>query len=318
MRNLKKFLALALAMVMCFSLMLTANAADSPKDFSDKDEISSTYAEAVNVLSALNIIQGDDLGNFNPKKTIRRSEVAALIYRIATSVDDDHAFRYKDYPQFTDVQPEYWFAGYVNYCAIAEYVKGKTPTTFAPWADVTGYEVLAMILRVVGYDRNDEFTGPTWMIRTASTAKELGILENISEGTLGQPATREQVAEILFRAMQVPTVEYTMLNRYQPSKVLIEDTPDNRAAYKNALEAGLLKSLPRCSDLMYQNWGIVGKSPLLSWDGEYGRPEEAWVTDLPTGELGVDTTTKTSGNASQFIPNAYVDGATATEVGSAN
>jgi len=288
--------------------MLTANAA-SPKDFDDKDEISSTYAEAVNVLSALGVIKGDDQGNFNPKNKIRRSEVATLIFR-AAGAPEGQVDRYKDYDQFTDVigsDPSYWFAGYVNYCAIAEYVKGKTPTTYAPFDWVTGYEVLAMILRVVGYDQNDEFTGPTWKIRTASTAHELGITKNISEGTLGQPATREQVAEMIFQAMQVPTVKYTILNLYQPSKVLIQDTPDNRTAYAHAIDAGLV-TLPRCSDLMYQNWGIVGKSPLLTFDGTYGRPEEAWVTDAEAAdEWGVVTDTLAGGGnegeASMYVPN---------------
>jgi len=310
MRNLKKFLALALAMVMCFSLMLTASAADpaSPADFDDKDEISSTYAEAVNVLSALDIIQGDDLGNFNPKNYIRRSEVSAMIYRIATSVADGQVSIYKDYDYFDDVDSEAWFAGYVNYCGIAQYVKGKTPTTFDPWANVTGYEVLAMILRVVGYDRNDEFTGPTWKIRTASTAKDLGILKNVSEGTLGQPATREVVAELLFQAMQVPTVDYNILQNYYPNKELIADTKDNRDNYANAISKGLLK-LPLNADLLYTKFDIVGKSPRLAWD-DFGRPSTAWVKDVTAKEDAA-----TAGEWSQYIPN---DVDTANDVGTTN
>jgi len=284
--------------------MLTVNAASSPTDFDDKDEISSTYAEAVNVLSALQIIQGDDLGNFNPKKTIRRSEVATLIYRIATSVDDTQAKIFKDYPQFTDVDPEYWFAGYVNYCGNAQYIKGKTPTTFDPWANVTGYEVLAMILRVVGYDQNGEFTGDSWRVRTASTARDLGILKNISEGTLGQAATREQVAEMLFQAMQVPTVKYNMLERYTPDNVLIADNADNRAAYANAIKAGKLQ-LPLYGNLLYSKFDIVGKAEGLTYD-KFGRPSVAWVKDADVDNTvglkhGADTV---AGRAGKYIPNS--------------
>ena len=88
---------------------------------------------------------------------------------------------------------------YVNYCGNAELIKGFTPTTFGPNKNVTGYQVLAMILRAVGYDANDEFTGSGWEIRTASTAQQLGMLDNVQEATLGQPATRELVAELISR-----------------------------------------------------------------------------------------------------------------------
>ena len=67
-----------------------------------------------------------------------------------------------------------------------------------------------MILRAIGYDQNDEFTGSGWEIRTATTAQRLGILENVQEATLGQPATRELVAELIFQAMSKPyMVDYT-------------------------------------------------------------------------------------------------------------
>ena len=50
MRNLQKILALALALIMSFSLVVTANAA-----FSDEADINETYNESVNVLAQLEI-----------------------------------------------------------------------------------------------------------------------------------------------------------------------------------------------------------------------------------------------------------------------
>jgi len=264
MRNLKKFLALVLAMVMCFSLMLTVNASS----FKDDDDINDNYAEAVNVLSALGIIQGDDNGNFNPKKSIRRCEVAAMIYRIDTAVDDTQAKIFKDYGYFTDVDPEDWFAGYVNFCGNAEFVKGKAPKVFAPHDYVTGYEVLAMVLRLMGYDQNHEFEGDGWHIRTAKTADELGILDNIKE-TLGQPATREMVAEILFQAMQKPMVTYNLLERYQPV-VLAKASVDGNG--NKIYDHDVYKTL------LYSSFGIVGKRTIYGVDN-YGRPMVEWVKD---------------------------------------
>ena len=210
MRNLKKILALALALVMSLSLMATANA------FTDDDSITDTYETAVTVLSGLKVFQGYDDGTFQPKGAITRAEVAAIIYRIVTGdVNDTQVGIYADYNKFDDVASTSWYAGYVNFCANAEYIKGYDARTFGPNDPVTGYQALAMILRALGYDKNGEFTGTNWTIQTAAVGENRGITKNISAGTLGTAASREVVAEILFRAILVDTVTYTPAFGYQ-------------------------------------------------------------------------------------------------------
>ena len=210
MRNLKKILALVLALVMSMSLMATANA------FTDDANVDATYDEAVTVLSNLKVFQGYDDGSFQPKGSITRAEVAAIIYRIATGdVTDSQVGIYADYNKFDDVKSTSWYAGYVNYCANAEYIKGYDAKTFGPNDPVTGYQALAMILRAVGYDKNGEFTGSSWQVQTAAVGKQLHITDNVSAGTLGTAATREVVAEILFRSILVPQVTYTPALGYQ-------------------------------------------------------------------------------------------------------
>ena len=210
MRNLKKILALVLALVMSMSLMATANA------FTDDADVDATYDEAVTVLSNLKVFQGYDDGSFQPKGSITRAEVAAIIYRIATGdVTDSQVGIYADYNKFDDVKSTSWYAGYVKYCANAEYIKGYDAKTFGPNDPVTGYQALAMILRAVGYDKNGEFTGSSWQVQTASVGKQLHITDNVSAGTLNTAATREVVAEILFRSILVPQVTYTPALGYQ-------------------------------------------------------------------------------------------------------
>ncbi len=230
MRNLKKLLALVLAMVMAFSLMLSAGAVDY-KDYPDKDNITEEFKEAVQVLTGLKVFQGDE-GGFRPGDTITRAEVAAIIYRIATGdVEGKQVKIYADYGNFTDVPRDEWFAGYVGYCANAEYIKGTSPTTFEPYASVTGYQALAMILRVVGYDKNGEFTGPSWQTNVASLSKNLGITDNVKnanfETTLTMSARRDVVADLLFQtAVLVPTVTYTPALQYS-DKISITETKKN-------------------------------------------------------------------------------------------
>ena len=219
MRNLKKILALALALVMSLSLMATANA------FTDDDSINDTYETAVTVLSGLKVFQGYDDGTFQPKGAITRAEVAAIIYRIVTGdVADTQVGIYADYNKFDDVASTSWYAGYVNFCANAEYIKGYDARTFGPNDPVTGYQALAMILRALGYDKNGEFTGTNWQVQTAAVGESQGITKNITAGTLGTPATREVVAEILFRAILVPKATYTPAFGYQTSVNGVENT----------------------------------------------------------------------------------------------
>ena len=221
MRNLKKFLALVMAMVMAFSLMLSASAANTAKDFDDASSITEAFVEATDVLTGMKVFQGDE-GGFRPADTITRAEVAALIYRLATGdVDDVRSGAYANYGNFTDVAESDWFAGYVGYCANAGYIKGKTPTTFDPYASVTGYEALAMILRAIGYDKNGEFTGSTWETNVSALATQLGILTNIKTthygNTLYLASRRDVVAELLFQAdAKVNMVNYTPAFGYQP------------------------------------------------------------------------------------------------------
>ena len=99
MRNLKKFLALVLAMMMAMSLMITANAANEADNatskYPDGDSVTPAFAEAVDVLSGMGVFKGRDTGDFAPADTITRAETAAIIYRLMTAdVNDTQTVSY--------------------------------------------------------------------------------------------------------------------------------------------------------------------------------------------------------------------------------
>ena len=210
MRNLKKILALVLALVMTMSLVTVASAAE---------EVSPNYAEAVAVLQDMGVFKGYADGSFGGQKDITREEVATILYRIISKdVDDSHKGLYVEACNFEDVNDDRWSAGFIGYCANGGYVKGYNAKSFGPADKVTGYQVLAMILRAIGYDKNGEFTGSEWTKNVAATAQQLGILQNVSKDVvLSQPASRELVAELIFRTIAtVPQVTYTPAFGYQP------------------------------------------------------------------------------------------------------
>ena len=209
---MKKLLAMVLALVMTLSLAVSANALKAD------EKINEDYAEAVAVLNGMGVFKGYEDGSFKPENNITRAEVATIIYRIYTGdvAKNDKSGLYASYNKFTDMAGAGWAAGYIGYCSNAELVKGYPNGTFQPFGNITGYEVLAMILRAVGYDKNGEFTGADWALNVAKYAEQLHILDNVAKTTnLGAPATRELVAEILFRAINVPMVTYTAAFGYQ-------------------------------------------------------------------------------------------------------
>ena len=214
---MKKLLAMVLALVMTLSLAVSANA------FKDDKSISDDYAESVAVLNGMGVFKGYEDGSFKPTGDITRAEVATIIYRIYTGdvAKSDKSGLYATYNKFSDMTGAGWAAGYIGYCANAELVKGYPDGTFKPSGKITGYEVLAMILRAVGYDKNGEFSGADWALNVAKYAEQLGILKNVAKTTnLGAPATRELVAEMLFQAIQKDMVTYTPAFGYQTDKAL--------------------------------------------------------------------------------------------------
>ena len=228
---MKKLLAMVLALVMTLSLAVSANAA-----FEDAKDINATYAEAVDVLAGMKVFQGYDNGKtFKPQGDITRAEVAAIVYRLYTGdVTDKQASLYATYNKFADMDGASWAKGYIGYCGNAGLVKGYDAKTFGPSNKVTGYEVLAMILRAVGYDKNDEFTGAQWQLRVASTAQQLGILKNVKGVDLNAAASRELVAELLFRtAAEVPTVTYTPALGYTNMTAIVNGNQNATLGKKN-------------------------------------------------------------------------------------
>ena len=266
MRNLKKILALVLALMMTLSLMVTASAATAGTGYSDDASITK-YDEAVQVLDQLGVFRGNEKGEFAPDSTITRAEAAAIVYRIVSGdVNDTQTGIYADYNKFEDVPSTAWYAGYVNFVANGEYIQGDGQGHFYPMEKMTGYQLLAIILRAIGYGQLGEFEGTGWEIRTATQAKALGITNTITTGTLGSYITRAAVAEILFRGIaKTSTVNYTLLEGYKPTNktlgYVMFGLNGASAAHAASGNAGLTNQVTRSTTASYGDYG----EPYYEW-----------------------------------------------------
>ena len=295
---MKKLLAMVLALVMTLSLAVSANA------FKDDKSISDDYAESVAVLNGMGVFKGYEDGSFKPEGNITRAEVATIVYRIYTAdvAKNDKSGLYATYNKFSDMAGAGWAQGYIGYCANASLVKGYPDGTFKPSGKVTGYEVLAMILRAVGYDKNNEFSGADWALHVAQTAQQLGVLDNVAKTTdLNAPASRELVAELLFQGIQKAQVTYTPAFGYVTDKVIGAAT----------------------STIGVKNFKLDSKDTADKW----GRPATKWTynvgdkSTLVVAKADASYTTKVDEcdiakdlgiTSSKKIEAAYIDGKSTT------
>ena len=213
MRNLKKILALVLALMMTVSLMVVASAANID-NYDDKEEISDKYAVAVEVLSGIGIYQGDGAGEdtFRPQDSLSRAEVAVLLYRLLTTdVDDSEVDELPTTQLFDDVPSDEWFTGYINYAFTNAWVQGNGDGTYSPEAAITGYELTTMLVRALGRDNNfNEIGGDDWTTDAAVLGERTGIFEGLgSEVVLSNAVTREQAAQMIFNALNAYTWDET-------------------------------------------------------------------------------------------------------------
>ena len=114
---MKKFLSLVLALVMTMSLVTIAGA----KDFTDAAEIN--YKEAVDVMSALKIVDGTTDGAFNPDGTLTRGAAAKIICNLILGPTTAEDLVAVDAP-YSDVASDNVFAGYIAYCAKEGIISG--------------------------------------------------------------------------------------------------------------------------------------------------------------------------------------------------
>ena len=201
MSTLKKILALSLALAMILSVSVFAGyTTDSYKDAAaiDKDA-----AEAVELMYALDIMTGDEKGNFNPNATITRAEVAKMIYVILNKGKDDKAATYAAAQLFTDVPSTAWYAGYINYLAAVGLVNGSEGK-FYPTNPVKTAEAAKMLLTAIGYNSEDrQYVGANWAKNVLNDASIVGLLSSTYKygADINGAAPRQWVAVMFANAL---------------------------------------------------------------------------------------------------------------------
>ena len=202
---MKKFLSLVLALVMTMSLVTVSAGA---KDFTDSSKI--TYSEAVDVMSAVKVIDGYAEGDFRPTATLTRGAAAKIICNLILGPTTASAL-VADAAPYKDVPTNHTFAGYIAYCQKEGIISGYADGTFRPANTLTGYAFMKMLLGALGYDAEvEQYTGANWSINVAKRAMNIGLKDGLIGDFNGVKAvTREEACLYAFNTLQATMVEYS-------------------------------------------------------------------------------------------------------------
>ena len=196
MKNLKKTLAVVLAFAMILSMGFSA--------FAYTDVTAGTkVAEAVGILSNLNIFTGFEDGTFKPNDTVTRAQMAAIICR--TLGYEDQAVASTGTTNFYDVAASHWASGYINVAESLQIVNGYGNGAFGPEDQVTYEQAIKMIVVALGYELDAQAKGG-WSTGYLAVAAREGITKN-SNGVVGTPAARGTIAVLVYNSLEVPLMD---------------------------------------------------------------------------------------------------------------
>ena len=158
------------------------------------------------MLSNLGILTGDDqdgdgVMDFRPNDTITRAEVAAIVCRVQNLNDLAQTGT-----QFTDVTSSHWASSYVAQAAGKGIINGNGDGTFAPEANVKFQDVVKMFVRTLGYEPYVNANGG-YPAGDLAAANRYGVLDGVISSGNEVEATRGQVAQIAFNALDTPLMD---------------------------------------------------------------------------------------------------------------
>jgi len=171
-------------------LIMTTGTLAYAGDFNDIKD--TKYEEAVEFLSAFDVINGFGDGTFRPEESVTRGQMAKMLTVV---------LGYKDFSQnlqstFADTQG-HWANPYVEIVNSFDIVVGYDENTFGPDNNISYSEAVTMIVRTLGY--TDSSLEGNWPYDYLVKATDLGILDDVSMMSSG--ATRGDVALMIYNAL---------------------------------------------------------------------------------------------------------------------
>ena len=193
---------------------ITAGAIPVFASFNDVSEWDASYS-AINELELLNIVDGDDDGNFRPKENLTRAEFVKLV--VAALGEDDLA-RSLNKTRFKDCEG-HWAVGYIETGAADGFISGYNYEEFGPDDPVTYAQAVKMLVMSIGYNIYAENSGG-WPAGYMKYGGTLGITKGVSGATNDTLVTRELAAVLVDNTINVPLAALICHETYNTLEIM--------------------------------------------------------------------------------------------------
>lgn len=248
---MKKFISIALAAVMTTSV---ADVSVQAADFTDEGS-NIKYGEAVDVVSALNIMDKSSDGTFAPEDMLTRGEAAKIICNMMSGNID----AYTGNTEFSDVPADNIYAPYIEYCAANGIVSGYGDGTFHPDGFVTGDEFLKMLLVALGYDGAEEgISGSSWAAQVELLANDLGLTKGNDDFVGSDKLTCQEACLYALNTLKANMVTYdgsaVAVTSAENSNSIYDETNDEASSETPDVVQFAEKFFPEltlCGDAVY-------------------------------------------------------------------
>lgn len=192
-KNLKKVISTLAAVA-----ILATSASAFAVSFPDVDKTAS-YAGAVDALTTLGIVNGDDNGKFNPENTVTRAEFAKMVVE-ALGAGNEAASSTDT--KFVDAKG-HWAAGYIEVGVAKAFINGYDEKTFGPDDKVTYAQAVKMLVAAIGYDTYASKQGG-WPSGYLAYGSQLDIIAGVTGVTNDTALTRAQCAVLVYNTLKAP------------------------------------------------------------------------------------------------------------------
>jgi hypothetical protein len=300
MRNLKRFLAMTLTMLMvvgCFALTSSA-----------KFEDVTDFQNEITILSNLGVIKGKADGTFGFDEAVTRRQEALFIARAATGKVTDTVWTSTvNNSAFKDLDATGDYYGAISYCANLGIIKGRTATEFYPNDNIIFQEAVAMVVRALGYgsDKMDAGYPYTYYDKAVS----LGLDEGIEDVALTDVVSRGVAAKLLYNALFATNSDGTTMAAdafgavvKSSTVVIVADSSKNLVGYNQPSASGTVSFAEINADGTFN----VSKVYNLNW------------TAFVNAAFAGDTTKKSADYVGASFDVVTIDGFATLATASAN
>ena len=202
---MKKFVSIILIIAMVAASSMVAFADIDYSQWNSQgaypsDVLNTKLFTPVKFLVDKKVVSGYEDGLFHPERTITRAEFTKMVL-VATN--NDNGMGTYTTNKFTDVSDKHWAKQYINTAAGLKLINGRGDGIFDPEGTVSYAEVIAIFVRTKGV--NDAQLAGTWPNNYANYATRYNMLGTVKVTDWNAPATRGDVAWILYRNLPKST-----------------------------------------------------------------------------------------------------------------